>query len=119
MTKKEPKNCRFLPWRVEFSENQKRLGNSLTFTPERLNNKFQKIWLFRLGENALQTNERTDGRGLNHRSLRKNSVDQQLHTIQCKLRVQFESQIQYFPITRYSRFESFLNLDILGNHYFG
>ena len=40
----------------------KRLGHSLTFTPERLYTKFQKIWLIRLGENALQTNGRTDGR---------------------------------------------------------
>ena len=36
-------------------------GHSLTFTPERLYTKFQKIWLIRLGENALRTNGRTDG----------------------------------------------------------
>ena len=36
-----------------FAKIKKRLGHSLTFTPERLYTKFQKIWLIRLGENAL------------------------------------------------------------------
>merc|ERR1711872_613188 len=44
-----------------FAKIKKRLGHSLTFTPERLYTKFQKIWLIRLGENALRTNGRTDG----------------------------------------------------------
>ena len=61
MAKKGPKMAVFWPWRAEFCKNQKRLGHSLTFTPERLYTKFQKIWLIRLGENALQTNGRTDG----------------------------------------------------------
>ena len=50
---------------TNFLKIKKRLRHSLTFTPERLYTKFQKIWLIRLGENALQTdgrtNERTDG----------------------------------------------------------
>ena len=49
----------------KFAKIKKRLRHSLTFTPERLSTKFQKNWLIRLGENALQTdgrtNERTDG----------------------------------------------------------
>ena len=52
----------FGPPGPNFSKIKKRLGHSLTFTPERLYTKFQKIWLIRLGENALQTNGRTDGR---------------------------------------------------------
>ena len=85
MAKKVPKIDVFWPWRAEFrpfsqfflqitskyaffgpggpnfAKIKKMLENSLTFTPERLYTKFQKIWLIRLGENALQTNERTDG----------------------------------------------------------
>ena len=70
----------FGPPGPNFAKIKKRLGHSLTFTPERLYTKFQKIWLIRLGENALQTDgrtdKRTDGRDWNHRSLRKNSGDQ-------------------------------------------
>ena len=66
----------FGPPGPNFSKIKKRLGHSLTFTPERLYTKFQKIWLIRLGENALRTNRQTDGRDWNHRSLRKNSGDQ-------------------------------------------
>ena len=51
----------FGPPGPNFAKIKKRLGHSLTFTPERLYTKFQKIWLIRLGENALQTNGRTDG----------------------------------------------------------
>ena len=50
----------FGPPGPNFAKIKKRLGHSLTFTPERLYTKFQKIWLIRLGENALQTDERTD-----------------------------------------------------------
>ena len=52
----------FGPPGPNFAKIKKRLGHSLTFTPERLYTKFQKIWLIRLGENALRTNGRTDGR---------------------------------------------------------
>ena len=52
----------FGPPGPNFAKIKKRLGHSLTFTPERLYTKFQKIWLIRLGENALRTNERKDGR---------------------------------------------------------
>ena len=52
----------FGPPGPKFAKIKKRLGHSLTFTPERLYTKFQKIWLIRLGENALRTDERTDGR---------------------------------------------------------
>ena len=52
----------FGPGGPKFEKIKKRLGHSLTFTPERLYTEFQKIWLIRLGENALQTNERMDGR---------------------------------------------------------
>ena len=45
-----------------FAKIKKRLGHSLTFTPERLYTKFQKIWLIRLGENALRTDGQTNGR---------------------------------------------------------
>ena len=64
-----PKNCKngqkrlfFGPGGPNFAKIKKRLGHSLTFTPERLYTKFQKIWLIRLGENALRTNRQTDGR---------------------------------------------------------
>ena len=60
--KKRQKNCRFFPGGTKFAKIKKRLGNSLTFTPERLYTKFQTIWLFRLGENALRTDKWTDGR---------------------------------------------------------
>ena len=63
-----PQNCKngqkwqfFGPSGPKFAKIKKRLGHSLTFTPERLYTKFQKIWLIRLGENALQTDGRTDG----------------------------------------------------------
>ena len=49
----------FGPPGPNFAKIKKRLGHSLTFTPERLYTKFQKIWLSRLGENALRTNGRT------------------------------------------------------------
>ena len=63
MAKKGAKNGRFFgPPGPKFAKIKKRLGHSLTFTPERLYTKFQKIWLIRLGENALQTDERTNGR---------------------------------------------------------
>ena len=52
----------FGPPGPNFAKIKKRLGHSLTFTPERLYTKFQKIWLTRLGENALQTDGQTDGR---------------------------------------------------------
>ena len=52
----------FGPGGPNFAKIKKRLGHSLTFTPERLYTKFQKIWLIRLGENALQTDERTNER---------------------------------------------------------
>ena len=68
----------FGPPGPNFAKIKKRLGHSLTFTPERLYTKFQKIWLIRLGENALRTDGRTNGRDWNHRSLRKNSGDQQV-----------------------------------------
>merc|ERR1712148_115717 len=55
------KGSKFDPPGPKFAKIKKRLGHSLTFTPERLYTKFQKIWLIRLGENALQTNGRTDG----------------------------------------------------------
>ena len=51
-----------LVWLCSFAKIKKRLGHSLTFTPERLYTKFQKIWLIRLGENALRTDGRTNGR---------------------------------------------------------
>ena len=51
----------FGPGGPNFAKIKKRLGHSLTFTPERLYTKFQKIWLIRLGENVLQTDKRTDG----------------------------------------------------------
>jgi len=37
------------------------LIHSLTFIPERLYTKFQKIWLIRIGENALWADGQTDG----------------------------------------------------------
>ena len=52
----------FGPPGPNFAKIKKRLGHSLTFTPERLYTKFQKIWLIRLGENALRTDKRTDKR---------------------------------------------------------
>ena len=65
IVKKGSKLPFFGPEGPNFEKIKKRLGNSLTFTPERLYTKFQKICLIRLGENALQTdgriNERTDG----------------------------------------------------------
>ena len=61
MAKKGQKMAVFWPWRAEFRENKKKLGHSLTFTQERLYSKFQKIWLIRLGENVLRTDERADG----------------------------------------------------------
>ena len=51
----------FGPPGPNFAKIKKRLGHSLTFTPERLYTKFQKIWLIRLGENALRTDGQTDG----------------------------------------------------------
>ena len=59
--KKGQKWSFFGPPGPNFSKIKKRLRHSLTFTPERLYTKFQKIWLIRLGENALQTDGRTDG----------------------------------------------------------
>ena len=63
---KWPKKGKKLPFfgppGPNFAKIKKRLRHSLTFTPERLYTKFQKIWLIRLGENALQTDGRTDGR---------------------------------------------------------
>ena len=60
--RKWPKICRFLALQGRILRKSKKwFGHSLTFTPERLYTKFQKIWLIRLGENALQTNKRTDG----------------------------------------------------------
>jgi len=50
----------FGPGGPNFEKIKKRLGHSLTFTPERLYTKFQKNWL--IGENALQTDGRTDER---------------------------------------------------------
>ena len=58
--KKGQKWTFFGPPGPNFAKIKKRLGHSLTFTPERLYTKFQKIWLIRLGENALQTDGRTD-----------------------------------------------------------
>ena len=52
----------FGPPGPNFAKIKKRLGHSLTFTPERLYTKFQKIWLIRLGENALRTDGQTNGR---------------------------------------------------------
>ena len=62
MGKKGQKWPFFGPGGPNFAKIKKRLGHSLTFTPERLYTKFQKVWLIRLGENALQTDERTNGR---------------------------------------------------------
>ena len=65
MAKKGPKMTVFGPGGPNFAKIKKRLRHSLTFTPERLYTKFQKIWLIRLGENTLQTDGRTDeGTGL-------------------------------------------------------
>ena len=50
----------FGPPGPNFSKIKKKLRHSLTFTPERLYTKFQKIWLIRLGEYALLTDERTN-----------------------------------------------------------
>ena len=55
------KGYSFGPGGPNFAKIKKRLGHSLTFTPERLYTKFQKIWLIRLGENALQTDGQTNG----------------------------------------------------------
>ena len=86
MAKKGPKIAGFWPWGAEFCENQKRLGHSLTFTPERLYTKFQKIWLIRLGENALQTdertNERTDGTEIIGPSRKIPGTKNQIYTFQ-------------------------------------
>ena len=60
MAKKGQKWPFFSPEGPNFAKMKKRLGHSLTFTPERLCTKFQKIWLIRLGENALRTEERTN-----------------------------------------------------------
>ena len=48
----------FGPGGPNFAKIKKRLGHSLTFIPERLYTKFQKIWLIR----ALQTDKQTDKR---------------------------------------------------------
>ena len=61
MAKKGEKWLFFGPGGPNFVKIKKRLGHSLTFTPERLYIKFQKIWLIRLGENVLRTDGRTDG----------------------------------------------------------
>ena len=61
MAKKGQKWPFFGPPGPNFAKIKKRLGHSLTFTPERLYTKFQKIWLIRLGENALRLNGQTDG----------------------------------------------------------
>ena len=46
----------FGPPGPNFAKIKKRLRHSLTFTPKRLYTKFHKIWLIRLGVNALRTN---------------------------------------------------------------
>ena len=57
MAIKGPKMAVFWPSWAEFCENQKRLGHSLTFTPERMYTKFQKF-----GSSDWVTNEQKDGR---------------------------------------------------------
>ena len=69
---KRAKNGRFCPGGPNFAKIKKRLRRSLTFTPERLHTKFQKIWLITIGENMLLTDGQTNGQDCNHMSLRKN-----------------------------------------------
>ena len=58
------KNYKKLPFFAHrgpnFEKIEKGLIHSLTFIPERLYTKFQKIWLIRLGENALWADGQTD-----------------------------------------------------------
>ena len=112
----------FGPGGPNFAKIKKRLGHSLTFTPERLYTKFQKIWLIRLGENALQTNERTDGTeiigpsgkipGTNNWRQNNNSIDwikinnwRQIYYILIGVKFTVNKSLNYNQMKLYLRFK--------------